>query len=143
MAEHIFVIGHVNPDTDTIAAAMGYAWLLKERDGGDIVAARAGAINPQTSWVMKRLGLDPPILLNDASPRFDTVTRPLDTSLPDAPLRAAWDIASPKLFSKRPSSILAVAEPILTTPRARRNALGKRSPLSGKFSSALWVSAPQ
>ncbi|MBI4731992.1 MAG: CBS domain-containing protein [Chloroflexi bacterium] len=90
----IFVIGHVNPDTDTIAAAMGYAWLLRERDGGNFVAARAGAANSQTSWVLKRLGLDAPILLNDASPRFEAVTRRLDTALPDAPLREAWAIAA-------------------------------------------------
>ena len=37
-----YVIGHVNPDTDSIASAMGYAWLLRERDGVDTVAARAG-----------------------------------------------------------------------------------------------------
>jgi inorganic pyrophosphatase/exopolyphosphatase len=33
MVDQIYVIGHVNPDTDSIAAAMGYAWLLRERDG--------------------------------------------------------------------------------------------------------------
>lgn len=94
MADRIYIIGHVNPDTDTIAAAIGYAWLLRERDGGDFVAARAGAANPQTSWVLKRLGLEAPYLLNDASPRFEAVTRRLDTVLPDAPLREAWAIAS-------------------------------------------------
>ncbi|HTX92589.1 MAG TPA: DHHA2 domain-containing protein [Anaerolineales bacterium] len=94
MVERIYVIGHVNPDTDTIAAAMGYAWLLRERDGGDFVAARAGATNPQTSWVLKKAGLEPPILLNDASPRFEAVTRHLDTCLPEAPLGDAWAIAS-------------------------------------------------
>ena len=52
-----YVIGHINPDTDTVAAAMGYAWLLKERDGGDIVAARAGALNPQTAWIIKPANL--------------------------------------------------------------------------------------
>ncbi|MEW6093959.1 MAG: DHH family phosphoesterase, partial [Chloroflexota bacterium] len=90
----IYIIGHVNPDTDTIAAAMGYAWLLRERDGGNFIPARAGAANPQTSWVLKRLGLDAPVLLNDASPRFEAVTRRLDTVLPEAPLRDAWGIAS-------------------------------------------------
>ncbi|NOY98144.1 MAG: hypothetical protein GXP40_02930 [Chloroflexi bacterium] len=90
----IYVIGHVNPDTDSIAAAMGYAWLLNERDGSNAVAARAGAANPQTSWVLKRLGLDAPKLLNDASPRFEAVVRRLDTTTPDAPLREAWAIAS-------------------------------------------------
>jgi manganese-dependent inorganic pyrophosphatase len=92
--EQIFVIGHVNPDTDSIAAALGYAWCLRERDGVDAVAARAGAINPQTAWVLKKLELDPPVLLNDASPRFEAVTRRLDTAAPDAPLRDAWAIAS-------------------------------------------------
>ena len=90
----IFVIGHVNPDTDSIAAAMGYAWLIHERDGEDVVAARAGATNPQTNWVLKRLDLDSPILLTDASPRFDSVTHRFDTASPEAPLSEAWSIAS-------------------------------------------------
>ena len=94
MPGQIYVIGHVNPDTDSIAAALGYAWCLRERDSLDAVAARAGATNSQTSWVLKKLELDPPMLLNDASPRFEAVTRRLDTALPDSPLRHAWAIAS-------------------------------------------------
>jgi manganese-dependent inorganic pyrophosphatase len=90
----IYVIGHVNPDTDSIASAMGYAWLLHERDSLDVVAARAGATNPQTNWVLKKLGLDPPLLLTDASPRFESVTHRLDTAAPQDPLRDAWSIAS-------------------------------------------------
>lgn len=94
MPDQIYVIGHVNPDTDSIASAMGYAWLLRERDGVNTVAARAGAINPQTSYVLKTLGLEPPILLTDASPRFESVTRRLDTIRPDAQLGLAWTLAS-------------------------------------------------
>ena len=94
MHEQIYVIGHVNPDTDSIASALGYAWCLRERDGLDTVAARAGAINPQTAWVLKKLDLDAPLLLNDASPRFEAVTRRLDTATPESPLRDAWAIAS-------------------------------------------------
>ncbi len=94
MADKVYVIGHVNPDTDTVAAAMGYAWLLNERDEGEYIAARAGTVNPQTAWVLKRLGLEAPLLLNDASPRFEAVTRRLDTALPESPLREAWGIAS-------------------------------------------------
>jgi manganese-dependent inorganic pyrophosphatase len=89
-----YVVGHVNPDTDSIAAAMGYSWLLRERDGIDAVAARAGALNQQTSWVLKQLQLEPPILLTDLSPRFDSVMRRLDTTTPEKPLRDAWIIAS-------------------------------------------------
>ncbi len=94
MAEKIYIIGHVNPDTDSVAAAMGYAWLLKERDSLETVAARAGAINPQTTWILKRLGLDPPFLLTDASPRFEAVCHRLDTVSSDSSLRDAWVIAS-------------------------------------------------
>lgn len=94
MASPIYVTGHVNPDTDSIAAAMGYAWLLRERDNADTVAARAGGTNPQTSWVLKYLGLEAPLLLTDASPRFESVLRRYDTTLPDRPLREAWVIAN-------------------------------------------------
>jgi len=89
----IYVIGHVNPDnTDSIAAAVGYARLLREPDGYDLVAARAGPINPQTTWVLKRLELDAPLLFTDASPHFDAVTHRYDTTTPESPLREAWTI---------------------------------------------------
>jgi manganese-dependent inorganic pyrophosphatase len=94
MTDSIHVIGHVNPDTDSIAAAMGYAWLLRARDGANTIAARAGALNPQTAWVLKTLGLESPVLLTDASPRFESVMRRLDTVAPDAQLGAAWTLAS-------------------------------------------------
>ncbi len=94
MPDQIYVVGHVNPDTDSIASAMGYAWLLRERDGVNTIAARAGALNAQTSWVLKTLGLDAPMLLTDASPRFESVMKRLDTLRPDAQLGAAWTLAS-------------------------------------------------
>ena len=89
-----YVIGHVNPDTDSIAAAMGYAWLLRQRDGVDTVAARAGALNPQSAWVLKHLSLEAPVLLTDASPRFESVMQRLDSIRPDAQLGMAWTLAS-------------------------------------------------
>ena len=94
MANKIYVIGHVNPDTDSIAAALGYAWLLRERDGVEAVAARAGALNPQSSWVLKTLKLDAPVLLTDASPRFESIMIRLDSIRPDSQLGAAWMLAS-------------------------------------------------
>jgi len=75
MRQPIYVIGHVNPDTDSISSAIGYAWLLRERDDLDVIAARSGVINKQTSWVLKFLGIDVPCLLTDASPRFESVAR--------------------------------------------------------------------
>src|SRR6185503_10471009 len=94
MPNKTYVIGHVNPDTDSIAAAMGYAWLLRQRDNVDTVAARAGALNPQSAWVLKQLSLEAPILLTDASPRFESVMIRLDSIRPDSQLGAAWTLAS-------------------------------------------------
>lgn len=94
MQNKTYVIGHVNPDTDSIASAMGYAWLLRARDGVDTVAARAGALNPQSAWVLKKLNLEPPVLLTDASPRFESVMQRLDSIRPDAQLGLAWTLAS-------------------------------------------------
>jgi manganese-dependent inorganic pyrophosphatase len=94
MPNKIYVIGHINPDTDSIASAMGYAWLLRERDNLDAIAARAGALNPQSAWVLKHLNLEAPLLLTDASPRFESVMIRLDSLPPNAPLGMAWTLAS-------------------------------------------------
>jgi len=94
MASPVYVVGHVNPDTDSIASAISYAWLLKERDNLDTVAARAGSINSQTAFILKMLKIDPPYLINDASPRFESVVRRLDTTTKDMPLSDAWAIST-------------------------------------------------
>ena len=93
-SDTIYVTGHINPDTDSIAAATGYAWLLSERDGSNAVASRAGSINPQTAYILKWLEIDPPLLLTDASPRFESVMRRLDAVSPDRSLNEAWTIQS-------------------------------------------------
>jgi manganese-dependent inorganic pyrophosphatase len=89
----IYVVGHVNPDTDSIASAMGYAWLLQDQ-GQNAIAARAGHLNPQTTWVLDHLDIEMPALLTDASPRFETITHRLNTVAPDRPLREVWSIAN-------------------------------------------------
>ncbi|MEM7335774.1 MAG: DHHA2 domain-containing protein [Chloroflexota bacterium] len=89
-----YVIGHINPDTDSIAAAMGYAWFLQEKTGEPVLAARAGQLNPQTTWVLNKLQVEAPTLLPDASPRFDSICQRLDSITPERPLTEAWAIAN-------------------------------------------------
>ena len=89
----IYVVGHVNPDTDSIASAMGYAWLLQDQ-GQNAIAARAGHLNPQTTWVLSHLNIEQPMLLTDASPRFATISHRLNTAAPEHPLREVWSIAN-------------------------------------------------
>lgn len=86
----IFVIGHRNPDTDTVMSAIGYAWLLRERDKLNTIAARAGQVNLQTAFALERFGLEAPRLLSDASARFSVIARPIEGLPPESPLRDAW-----------------------------------------------------
>ena len=74
---------------------MGYAWLLQHENPDEtVIAARAGQLNPQTTWVFQQLGLEPPLLLPDASPRFASIARRFNTASPESPLREAWTIAN-------------------------------------------------
>jgi len=57
----LYVIGHKNPDTDSVAAAIGYSELLKMR-GEDAVPLVAGEINKGTKLVLEKFGLPAPEL---------------------------------------------------------------------------------
>ena len=87
----IYVVGHLNPDTDAIASAVGYAWFRSARGDGEVVPARAGPVNAQTAWVLKRLGLKAPDVVADAPPRVSAVTQSYDSVDPEQPPREAWE----------------------------------------------------
>lgn len=69
MNKQIYVIGHRNPDTDSIAAAIAYAELKKRLGQGRVSAAMAGAANPQTRYILDRLGIETPLYLADVHPK--------------------------------------------------------------------------
>jgi manganese-dependent inorganic pyrophosphatase len=66
MSEPIYVVGHQQPDTDTICSAIAYA-RLKGKQGVDVVPARAGPLNPETQFVVDRWDVKVPSLLDDAA----------------------------------------------------------------------------
>ena len=51
MEKPILVIGHKNPDLDSIASALGYAY-MRQQEGVNAVAARAGKLNLETKYVL-------------------------------------------------------------------------------------------
>ncbi|MGZ6642755.1 MAG: putative manganese-dependent inorganic diphosphatase [Solirubrobacteraceae bacterium] len=72
----IYVSGHRNPDTDSIAAAIGYAELKGRVDpGNEYVPVRLGELNAQTQWVLERAGAEPPVLLPHVLLRVRDVMR--------------------------------------------------------------------
>lgn len=66
--KNTIIIGHKNPDTDSICSALGYAALKKAAGEENVVAARAGNINPQTDFALHYFGKEPPIYLSDVYP---------------------------------------------------------------------------
>jgi len=63
--DSILVIGHRNPDTDAIASAVGYAWLLDSLGSQRYIAGRTGKVNAQTTFVLERFGIEAPLLVTD------------------------------------------------------------------------------
>nr|WP_092069383.1 putative manganese-dependent inorganic diphosphatase [Dendrosporobacter quercicolus]NSL47456.1 putative manganese-dependent inorganic diphosphatase [Dendrosporobacter quercicolus DSM 1736]SDL90277.1 manganese-dependent inorganic pyrophosphatase [Dendrosporobacter quercicolus] len=83
----IYIIGHRNPDTDSICSAIGYA-NLKRALGENVVPARAGKINAETKFVLEKFGVAAPKLITDLHPRVRDVM--LDSAIvvqPDDTLR--------------------------------------------------------
>src|SRR5438067_12607995 len=74
MAGRIVVIGHKNPDTDSICAAVAFTELLRHlRPGEQIVSGRAGDLRPETTYLLERFGVDPPELVRDVRVRVGDV----------------------------------------------------------------------
>lgn len=65
MDNEIYVIGHINPDTDSICSAIAYARLKQILTGGDYKAKRAGQINSETRFVLERFKIPAPSYLSD------------------------------------------------------------------------------
>ena len=72
----IYVTGHRNPDTDSIASAVGYAELNGRLDPrNEYVPVRLGDINTQTRWVLERAGATAPDFLPHVMLRVSDVMR--------------------------------------------------------------------
>lgn len=82
-----YIIGHRNPDTDSVVSAMAYAVFKSRTEEGVFIPARAGKLNPQTEYILNRLGLTPPEFISDLIPKVDFfMTSPADTLADDTSL---------------------------------------------------------
>ena len=70
-----YVIGHKNPDTDAICAAIAYADYLRKTSRTDAVAAACGDANARTRMALERAGVEPPKVLLDVRPRAGRICR--------------------------------------------------------------------
>ena len=92
----IYVTGHRNPDTDSVAAAIGYAELRTRLDSGnEYIPVRLGELNAQTRWVLARSGAPEPRLLPHILLRAcDVMQASFPVAQQDQPIREAGMIMS-------------------------------------------------
>ncbi len=90
--DDVIVIGHKNPDTDSICSAISYAYLKNQlQDGRHYIACRAGDIGEETAYVLSRFGVKPPVFMNDVTKRvFDVDFDRTEWIDRTASLREAW-----------------------------------------------------
>ena len=95
MSRPLYVIGHRNPDTDSICSAIGYAH-LKEKLGESAVAARAGKLNAETRFVLEHFGVEAPMLIPDLYPRARDIMSFVSVTIhPDNSMPVSWVAHSP------------------------------------------------
>lgn len=61
----VYVVGHKNPDTDSVCSAIAYANLKQQIGEDDYIAKRAGMLNEETQYVLERFGVEAPSLLSN------------------------------------------------------------------------------
>ena len=92
-AHKVVVIGHRNPDTDSICSAIAYAELKNKTSSLVCEARRAGRMNQETEFVLKRFGVAPPRMCTDVNPKIRDVDYREMPGIPDSTsLRKAWEI---------------------------------------------------
>ena len=90
--EKIYVIGHKNPDTDSICSAIAYADLRQKVTGQVHEAKRAGHVNDETAYVLDRFGVEAPKLLTDVRLQVrDLDIHEMQGLKPNASIRDTWE----------------------------------------------------
>ena len=92
-AKKTIVIGHKNPDTDSICSAIGYANFKTLQTGGEYVPCRAGELNPETTFVLDYFKVDVPKLIKSVKTQLkDIEIRETPGVSKNISLRKAWNL---------------------------------------------------
>jgi manganese-dependent inorganic pyrophosphatase len=97
------VIGHRNPDMDSICSAVAYAELKRQLGVENIRAARAGALNERIMFVLGKFASPQPDFLPDVTPRVRDamVAMPISTGA-DSPVHEALELMSTRRLRALP-----------------------------------------
>ena len=91
MSDLVYVRGHRNPDTDSICSAIAYSYLLNATNKYNAVPVRLGEINRETEYVLKRFGVEHPVLLKTVKQKVEDLNYDKVTVFSkDLTLKTAW-----------------------------------------------------
>jgi manganese-dependent inorganic pyrophosphatase len=91
LKQTVYVVGHKNPDTDSVCSALGYAALKKGLGFSNYVAARAGVVGTEACFLLRHFGLDAPLYLPDVKTKVQDVMKTDLLSVPmDAPIKQVY-----------------------------------------------------
>ncbi|MBR1866551.1 MAG: putative manganese-dependent inorganic diphosphatase [Lachnospiraceae bacterium] len=89
----IIVVGHKNPDTDSICSAIAYAALKNQLQPDSCVPKRAGAINNETAFVLKYFQVDTPELVEDVNTQVMDIEYRKTPGIKDSiSIKDAWNM---------------------------------------------------
>lgn len=90
----VYILGHKNPDTDSICSALAYAELRNLAEGTDIYRpGRIGEVSLETAFVLERFGLtEPPLVENLKAQVSDLNLKKIHPVSPDISLKRAWQV---------------------------------------------------
>lgn len=94
----VFIVGHKNPDTDSICSAIAYARLKNMcSEDTEYVAKRVGMVNAETEYILKRFGVEEPTLLSNVRLQVkDVDVNRLPGITPNTSIKEAWIIMKEK-----------------------------------------------
>jgi manganese-dependent inorganic pyrophosphatase len=97
------VIGHRNPDMDSICSAIGYAAFKAATGANNVMAARCGSTNERINYALQRFGFSPPPFFSDVRARVrDVMQTEVVSALDDEPVYEAFRRIGKKRFRGLP-----------------------------------------
>lgn len=88
----VYVIGHKNPDSDSICSAIAYAELKNKLNNGGYKAKRAGHISPESKFILDYFHVPEPEYIGDVKPKVkDIEVEFYEGVSPDISLKRAWE----------------------------------------------------
>ncbi len=115
--DKVYIIGHKNPDTDSICSVIGYADFLNHFEPSKYVPARCGEINNETRFALTKFGATPPVYIDSVEPKVSDMklTSPISVhedvpTIDVAMLMEKYDIKNVPVVNKEGKLVGLVSE---------------------------------